>query len=389
MDNARLQKNSTFSDIEHLCQRICDSDDIKLQIPNKLAESGIFGIEGAALQLFATWLRKNKPNEILHTAVADKLSPEGFTDLCNSAFGLVSLRLSDQIWSNSKEPIDRRVALTPAIPIFEKLRAEDYKNSFKGLYVAIPAIRAASHHSRNREFDSPLYNNEHVVNAEKFKRIVEHIISSIVPSKMSKEMLNDDTIYHISEIIRELFSNTHRHGRTDEKGRILAKNFRLITFRSHDITNARLQKIIGSGGGDLALFGSNWMPNKDGHLRVLDVTVSDSGPGYARRWTGLSQNELTPQDETNAVINCFIKNRSSDVETSSGVGLSNVLLDLRRVRGWFRLRTGRISVEKAFFDEKTNARIERKDIHCKSNFMDGTSFNFVIPLSVSGGKEQQ
>ena len=72
---------------------------------------------------------------------------------------------------------------------------------------------------------------------------------------------------------------------------------------------------------------------------------------------------------------------------SSGSGLSNVLRDLKQLRGWFRLRTGSALIERSFFNQMGSTIIEPKDIEEKDVFVEGVVFNIVIPLQVLEGNE--
>ncbi|WP_331352003.1 hypothetical protein [Cellvibrio sp. UBA7671] len=383
--NAKLLKTSNFKEIEDLCEKIINSHNVKLQIPNTLQESGIFGLEGAALQLFGTWLRKEQNRHVLHTSIQDAGNEDSFTDLCNSLFGLICLRMAEKIISVDKKEVDRYLALKPAHKIFNSIREEKFNSAYKGFYLGIPAIKSPTRDGKDREFDSPLYNQGEVVGAGRFLEIVHKIIDFIVPQKSSSSVLNEEIISNISEIVRELFTNTHRHARTDFRGNSLKSNFRAISFRSHDVTPERLSKLIQSGGGDLAMFLADWNPKDDHHLRVLDITVVDSGPGYARRWTGLDKDEITIEQEKEAIVKCFMKNNSTASEDSSGSGLSNVLRDLNMLKGWFRLRTGSILLERSFFNNKGSTTIEVKDLIEKTSFLEGVVFNIVIPLRKTQG----
>jgi hypothetical protein len=135
-----------------------------------------------------------------------------------------------------------------------------------------------------------------------------------------------------------------------------------------------------------ALFLGDWKPEGNEKFRAIDITVVDSGPGYARRWHRLDKDGLTIDLEKQAIVECFKKNRSSDLTDSSGSGLSNVLRDLKSLKGWFRLRTGRTLVEKSFFNNQGTNDISLSDINEKESFVEGVVFNVVIPLKSLAGK---
>ncbi|WP_432472344.1 hypothetical protein [Amphritea sp. HPY] len=381
----RLIRSANFKDLELLAAKILNQDNVKLQIPNTLSFSGGFGMEGAVLQVFATWLRSSR-SHIIHTAASEPGNSELFESLCNQLFGLCALRLADKVWSTSKLDVSIQTALKPAIPIFQKLRAEDYKNAFKGMYLTIPAIKApVVPKGRDREYDSPLYNNDQVVGAEKFFKITDRALKAVLPNSVSHSSINDQVIENLSEILRELFTNTHRHARADVKGHPYKKNFRGIIFNMIELSASRMDELSTASGASV-LFLGDWKPSGNEKFRALDITVVDSGPGYARRWHGLDKDKLTLEQEKVAIVECFTKHRSSDQTDSSGSGLSNVLRDLKELKGWFRLRTGRTLVEKSFFNYEGSNRIELENIKEMDSFMEGVVFNVVIPLKSLVGK---
>lgn len=376
IENIQLKRDVVFKDVEKLAADILINAPAKIQIPNTLSYAGGFGMEGAALQLLATWFRVS-PKHILHTAIQE-LKADSFEDLCNSLFGLCAIRLSDEVLLAGKKPVSLENALKPAVPIFENIRSEKFKEAFKGMYLTVPAIKSPTKKGgKDREFDSPLYNNEEVIGSQKFNKLTRKALEAIYPK--SKD-IEPEIISHMSEILRELFTNTHRHARSDVLGNSYAKNFRGIIFNTLSVDAQRFDEIARSGGGNLALFLGDWRPKAGKQFRAIDITVVDSGPGYARRWHKLDKDKLTIDLEKEAIIACFTKHKSTDAFQSSGSGLTNVLSDLKQLRGWFRLRTGRTLVEKSFFNKLGSNTLEYRDIHKMDTFMEGVVFNVVIPL---------
>lgn len=382
----KILKSSNFADFEKYLEEVLSSESSTLQIPNTLSHAGGFGMEGAALQLLATWLRQSNQHT-LNTFIADATDAEQFSDLCNKLFGLCALRLSDQILSSKRQDVELSVALKAAIPIFNKMRAESFHDAFKGPYLAIPAIKTPFvKGGKNREFDSPLYNGDSVVGAQKFKALTINALDAILPGSSSSSRIDKAVLINISEILRELVTNTHRHARTDVFGSPLNKNFRGVIFNITSLSKDRLQDISKSGGIKLASFIGDWLPEEDVLFKALDITVVDSGPGYARRWMKEDKQDLTIDMERESIIKCFTKHNSSDAFDSAGSGLSNVLRDLRELKGWFRLRTGRALVEKSFFNRQGANTISSNDIKEMGAFAEGVVFNVVIPMQSLVGR---
>jgi hypothetical protein len=379
MTSLTIPRDLIFSDIEELAAKVYASDRSELRLPNDLHAKGAFGIEAACMQLISTWLR-NSEAHVVHTYVNDA-SSEAFEKLCNSLYGIVALRLSDQIFTSERHEVSLGVALASAVPRIQAVREEKFGAAFKGGYLALPCIRSEFYKGKNREFDSPLYNQEQVVSHGKFRSILDKAIDAIVLQATLRESITDSVKDSISGIVRELFSNTHKHARVDVKGNPLSKNFRAVTFTSQDVTEDRLKEISKSGGVSFVEFMAANLSStgKDG-IQLLDICVADSGPGFARKWTGKEKSEMTVEEERMAVLECFKKHATSDSNDSSGIGLTNVLSDVRSAGGWFRLSTGRTVLEKSYMFETSRLDLGKDDFRVREQFLEGTVFSVVIPL---------
>ena len=384
MASLTIKKSSNFDDVENYLQRLVEDPNFEVRLPNSIKEKGVFGLEGLLLLFLATWIRKAN-HTVLHTFAN---SSEDFDDLCNSLYGICALRISDQVLLEHRAIIKREDALRAAYTRIRSVINEDYKLAFKGSYIAIPSIKAPGNKSIGiePEFNNPFYNGELVVGKDKFRDITIGVINSLIPESGRRAVLDAALIDNIAEIIRELFTNTHKHARRDADGNVFQRNFRAVIFNVADVSRGRLDKLMNSGNKSMFDFNIDWLPEESGKLSVLDITVVDSGPGYARHWTSSNGDQITNfPDEANAVASCFSKHHSKDGKESYGSGLSNVLHDLKVLKGLFRLRTGKCYVEKSFlFPDQNSDQITLKDVRQAPNMIEGVSFNFVIPLRKSG-----
>jgi hypothetical protein len=369
----KLKKAITFQEIEKNLGLVIEHPEIKLLIPNSMKTKGIFGIEGLVIQLIFTWLRNNKGQKTLRTYI-DSNNQNDFEDLCSNLYGIVALRFSDTITDIDKKEIIREDALKSAYEHIRKIINKDFKGAFKGPYIAIPSIKAIG---SNKEFNSPFYNGEVVIGIEGFQSIVWRSLESVVTSKSKLDFIQKNIIKSLTDIIRELFTNTDKHARRDEFDTYYDKNLRAVIFNAHYIDATRISE-LNKGGIEWAMFASEWIYQSDKKIAVLDITIVDSGPGYARRWKKLPKEKLTIDDEIDAIMSCFQKHNKSGYADSSGSGLSNVLGDLKKLKGFFRLRTGRTLVTKSFYQDNQN--LTKGDIRKMSSFAEGVVFNIVIPI---------
>lgn len=374
MKTILVTKDINLSDIEKNIKEISGHPgDFKLRLPNSLRESGGLGIETFLIQLICTWI-KNNPNSILHTYANDI---DEFENLCDKMYGICALSLCDEIWQSDKEKVKRRDALKAAIPRVLDIRNLDFGNAFKGQYLGLAAIKAMG---RSNEFDMPFYTNDELISKNRFLHLSKKALSTIL-SKQQYKKLDDFFITQLSEIIRELFTNTHKHARQDEVGNYLLKNFRCVIFNNSIITKAKFNIWLKSGGKGKVKFGSHWIEYlNNNRLPILDLSIIDAGPGFACRWLGKNIHEFTPEIEKKAFLNCFKKYSTSETGYSSGTGLTNVLTSIRDLNGMFRLSTGRIVLEKSFISKDESVEINETDLDVKALPSEGTAYNFIIPL---------
>lgn len=383
METLTITEDADFSEIENAFEVVTNSQDLCLRLPNSFKNGGIFGIEGLISQLLATWLKECRAEHIFHS-FCNADDQKSFSNLGSKFYGMIALKQASKILSNDLITVDQDFALQSSYERVRFVISKNFHRAYEDLYVAIPSIKSKG---INREYNCPFYLGDKVVGKNEFRRIVGLAIDRVIDLKERRDYV-DEYIDHVSEMIRELFDNTHKHSRTDQKSNILPTNFRAVIFNSSSLTKEQLYKFIESrieGITGFVIECENWIEANNRDLPVLDITVVDGGPGYARKWTGKNKDDLTLDDEIEAVYSCFKKNHTTTDNNADGTGLTHVLKDLSKIRGWFRLRTGSISVSKSFFLGGSSSEIKRADVkHCGA-FIEGASFNIVMPLvKVSG-----
>lgn len=371
MEVLTLKRQSTFKDLEIALKELQEKDISSIKIPISFEAGGVFGVEGLALLLLATWMRKNSDNR---TVIVPIGSVNEFTDVCSTFYGICALRYATKINTSTEFDIPLSVALGSAYESFRRIVAETFDYAFKDGYLVIPSFKAKG---KNSEYLSPFYDGEKLVSDDQFNYLTKIAIQSVL-NQTGKKIDFDKRVKNISAVVRELFGNTHKHARSDHRGNVLLENFRAVIFNQKQLSQERLNQLIGAGGGALTLFGSYWQ-NK-GSLSLLDITVVDSGPGYAKRWIK-DFKDISIDDEKTAIVACFTKHQSSDGKESSGSGLTNVLRDLKSLKGWFMLRTGNVIVEKSFLFDADEPKITLADVKVAPYSTEGVSFNIVIPLN--------
>ncbi|WP_157375791.1 hypothetical protein [Alcanivorax hongdengensis] len=370
MATISINKNPTPIQIEEFAGQV-KSRDKELRIPSSLKERGMLGVEGLLIQLITTWIR-NTPDPTLHTHATDELS---FGNLCDQLYGIYALAASNNILDQNRKKVPKKDALKKAAVSIEKIRNQDFISAFKGHYTAIPSIRAPGTQS---ELDNPFYNNSEIASLIRFETTIRKALYTILPKSIFKQV-DPNFFSAISNVVRELFGNTHSYARSKENGDLFTTNIRAVTLCFHRIHKENLSSIYYETSMQGVLSTIEWMEDKD-LIPFLDITVVDGGPGFSGSWLKKSRDEISIDEEKSAVVECFKKHGTSSANPSKGYGLTNVMREVRRLRGRMQVTTGRVQLEKGFFLGKGNLDFTKEDCRELRAPLEGTSISISLPF---------
>jgi hypothetical protein len=372
-----IKSDLTLSLIEDYLTEITNSTEIKIRLPTEIKHGGGIGVEASLIQLIATWSRSQE-EPIFHTYVDNDEREKGFSKICESFFGIAALALSRRIFCvDGKTQVNKSEALTPAKPRMDALKKLDFQEAFKGFRVNLPCIKSGAFSG----LIEPLYNNDEVTNQAKFKEIISKSLEVAAPQKTTNRAINEDIKSRIGLAARQLFLNTDQHARNDEFGNEYLRDSRGILINVSSYTRSESSSISEQNRTLEKYLDATFRNIKDeNRLRFLEISILDSGPGFSGRWLSKSSRTIEFEDESNAILCCFKKHSSTKSNHSSGNGLDIVLNVLHELNGWFRLRTGRAIVEKAFSSKTPSYEITAQDIKQSDAYACGSVFTFVIPL---------
>lgn len=314
--------------------------DMMLTVPTH-GRHHLAGGESAIVQFIATWAQRQR----VPTVATFARGPDDrqVSDLAGQLHGLAVALVADEVRSMGGQPIrDRLFELA-----LERLRIVQGPRPSDGSRGPQFELMCADHLGLSAPsllyvLDS--YGVARLRDATAFRDLAIQIMAATVPASL-EAMLPRDTRTTLASALYELFRNTEEHGRLDDRGDQLRRSLRGIHARRHAIEPATLADIVGNFE-PLA----NWArmlprPRADSRdAQMLEVSVFDSGPGFAARWSGRPLDTIAPQEELDAIVHCFSKHVSSKARSAAGLGLCN-LIDLLRAKGGFlRLRTGRRSL---------------------------------------------
>jgi hypothetical protein len=142
----------------------------------------------------------------------------------------------------------------------------------------------------------------------------------------------------IADIVFELFQNTHDWARTNFDGTRISRSIRIIHIRMYpnDATPPN---------GCIPLL-SQYIKRRHSTCRgFLEISILDAGPGMAQRLTERPISTIPSLDEEYGIVKrCLTLHETSTGDSRRGVGLHAVLRAIDATGGFFRLRTGRLSL---------------------------------------------
>ncbi|MGN6826428.1 hypothetical protein [Paucibacter sp. M5-1] len=348
------------------------SEDVPLWMPVKLDYGGALGAAPLAVQAIATWAERSK-NRLLRVAPQFGLAAHTRERFSTSLPGMAALYFANSVEAG-QIVTSRFEALKAVAPQVNAMNTGDFRNTVRGQGVALVCFAGA----RN-EFLHPLYcrNEEGSVRGNSdFKLLLTRVLQALsggLPGQLLQEQLD-----LVSSMIHQLFLNTDQHGASDVDGRRYPVGVRGFVAKLSTISD--VSEVVRIAGPDTQLkaylskasfaktqdvhgtqAGSGAAPRPAGQpVRMLELSVFDSGPGMGLRWLAKKQgarcyDDFSPEEELEAVLDCFEKHATTKAAQDAGVGLYKAVKSMRSLNAFMTLRTGRTSLYQDFSSPSAQA----------------------------------
>jgi hypothetical protein len=203
------------------------------------------------------------------------------------------------------------------------------------------------------------------------------------------EPVPETSIRSFGKILQELFRNTHEWARTDAAERPWRRSVRGLSAERHSWTADDLSKVVADNPAIRGYFDAFTTRSEDERLRFFEFTVFDGGVGLARRWLGESRAAtMDLNEEFDACRECLKKHRTTSKLAYRGLGLAEVMSTLSGLRGFLKIRTGRLAIFRDFANsplEDEDDAIRLEDFQSRSGTLTGlapvfgTHFQIIIP----------
>lgn len=340
----RIAAQSTIAASERALDALRRADvNEPLRLPSNLRHLA-GGAEAALAQVIISWAQRN-PHATLETYVDSQSQIEDFV---RKFPGLVAALCSGEaVFSGNAKSITtplRKAALSR----LDQLQSERPKQGYRG---ASAEILCVDHLGRDTPYllylpeprrDSGLRPREN------FKDLANWLLRSSIRGGY-RAHISPDAADAIGAMLFEIFKNTEDHALSDITGDILNISIRGIKTNHHALAPEQLTRIVGEYTPLATYCAALTAPHGAVYTHLFELSVLDSGPGFAATWTGTELQDLSIEEEEAAVRACFGRG-SAKGQSRFGEGLPHVLRLLRRQKGFLRLRTGRLSLYIDFSD---------------------------------------
>jgi hypothetical protein len=322
--------------IEDRLRQIHEAQDADvLQLPQTLGDMGP-GAEIALIQLILTWAAFSRSRTLL-TAIAQTVDAEqSLVNLAGQPCGRVALLAANSVRAGNGSDV-QDLAMAALDRPYPPLQIEGARKA------ATLIVRSML--SEPREHAPFLNLAADGARGDKRSIFMRHITAALsaFQARTGTVPLHAGNA-ELAEILFELFANAEEWGCTNVNGAPIRLPLRGILFRLHDASTVRIAQE------DQAI--ASYLQrerDKTESRHFLEVSVFDSGIGLAQRFRRKQIESTDPiQHEIAAVRECFAKHGTSTANSFRGLGLYHVFLLASQLRGFLRLRTGRLHLYRDF-----------------------------------------
>lgn len=188
-----------------------------------------------------------------------------------------------------------------------------------------------------------------IVDEEMIEQYINQIIKNL-GEKINKSAFGtlQKILKPLTAIVYELFKNTDDWATKDRFGNKIEPGVRGIYFRHHKNYPNSFAKYCENNDALRRYFAhSVFQPDSEGKISFLEISVFDSGDGFAGKRQGSKySDEFSVADEVSIVKQCLTKywtNEEGKKGVVKGIGLDRVLATIDK-KGFFRIRTNKVHV---------------------------------------------
>lgn len=316
-----------------------------LKLPSKLRHLA-GGAEASLAQLVISWAQKN-PGSALETYIETESQIDDFV---RRMPGLIAALCADEALGQGPIRSVHAALRRAALDRLDQLQSVRPKQGYRG---PSAEIVCADHLGRDTPYLLYLpdpHSGSGLRPRENFRDLAAWLLRAAIRGSY-RAHVPPDAADAIGAVLYEVFKNTEDHALSDIAGNLLDVSIRAIKTNHHQMAPGQLAKISDEYPPLAKYCDALIVPHGATYTHLFELSVLDSGPGFASTWTGKPLHQLSLDAEEAAVRACFGRG-SAKGQSRFGEGLPHVMRLLRRQKGFLRLRTGRLSFFIDFSDEQ-------------------------------------
>ena len=393
-----IRKDDGIADFERHLQRPDLSRRI-LALPTNIRGGGPLGRSVGLAQLVLTWAhRADSPKA--RTYIANP-SPGAYSDFVAPLYGFAAAYFSHSITTRYLEDNIRMDLMRSSRDRIIAMSEGNLNGTAKGRKVEFILV-----HGAHNQFHRPLYkqkpteadlmdrerHGELVADPIVMTNLLRHCLQQLKVASASEERAY--LIEHLEradnplgQLLHESFRNTAEHAYLEANGTVPLRGMRSLTIAIQQVEREQFtpSAVISSDQRRACAYfdrlkGRYRSHYKRKHIDVLEISILDSGPGFAETISRPRTPDCKSLDTVGLVAQCFKKHQSAKSGSSSGVGLNRVLESVHELNGFMRLRT---STTESFFagsPDYSQTMDPRDFIQGELAEVQGTSLTVSIPL---------
>jgi len=344
-------KSLTIDACEEVIKTIADSDAIDdLVLPVDTTKFAFGGL-ATAIQAVNTWGRKSINRKLI---LKESIKPEEerIAEVVNRPHQFSAAMLAKDI-SNSGDA--KLVDLQEKIYLAAKGAIENQERSSFGQQRGALCWFVFVDHS-TKGFDKNFYieNQDRKMQPrsdEQIKSIIRAMVEKSLYTAGGGKPLVEQDVENLGRMFLELFLNTHEHGsRGNTRREWLKPGIRVIYSNA---INLRGKGVEGTWGEEPVL--TNYLASQNEASRFVEISIIDSGLGYCGRWLAdhsepSEAKDISLREEYSIFKKCFTFRQTSSGKDNKGHGLPVVMERLTKLRGFMRIRSGRLALFRDFVE---------------------------------------
>lgn len=388
-------KSLTIVACEELIKNINNEEvDDALLLPVDTAKYAFGGL-ASAIQAAITWGRKSN-NRKLMLRESKKPHEDSIEEVIKRPHKFTAAMFAKSILTDKTEVSDLRKQVNTTAKAAIEHQAKNIYGQHHGRLCWFAFVDHSSKgFDRNFYIDTPEMKPELRQPAQ-----IQAIISAMVDKSSlvagGGKSLDKDDLDHLGRIFYELFLNTHEHGsREHTRSEWIKPGMRVIYTYGINLNDEGVEGML-CNEPVLTNYLDAQDPNIEKIYRFIEISIIDSGLGYCGRWLadyGKLNNtaNLSIKEEYEVFKKCFTFRQTSSSKDYKGHGLPVVMDRLTRLKGFIRIRSGRLALFRDFISNpyKSQDECEFSDWNTmkavnqsltEMSKVDGVAITLLIPL---------